>query len=63
MYPTLTRKTGLRGEATPKQIEYAGQIHDLIGVELPDSKTKQAYSDYINRYLNKYKKAVKEGAG
>ena len=58
MYPTLQRVTGLRGEATPKQIEYATAMHDLLGAELPTEKTKQAYSDYINKYAKKYKEVA-----
>lgn len=55
MYPYPKRVCGLRGEASPAQIKYVEQIHLLLGVEKPEEKTKQAYSDFINRYQKKYK--------
>ena len=60
MYPTLSRVTGLTGEATPKQIEYAEEMYRLLGNELPEERTKQAYSDYINANVKKYKEAMKK---
>ena len=50
----------MAGEATAEQIEYETAIHDLLGVELPEEKTKQAYSDYICRYVVRYKSALRE---
>ena len=49
----------MTGEATQKQIEYAAEIHALIGAELPPEKTKQAYSEYIDRYASEYKRLVR----
>lgn len=55
MYPYPKRVCGLSGEASPAQIRYVEQIHLLLGVEKPEEKTKQAYSDYINKYAKRYK--------
>lgn len=60
MYPHQMRVCGLTGEATPKQIEYAKEINRVFGEALPERNTKQAYSDYINKYAKKYK-AVMQG--
>ena len=59
MYPHPKRVCNLTGQASPKQIEYATDIHKVLGIELPREQTKQAYSDYINRHIKRYK-AVKE---
>ena len=55
MYPHPKRVCNLRGQASPKQVEYAADIHRTLGVELPAEQTKQAYSDFINRYQKTYK--------
>lgn len=60
MYPKQVRRTGMRGEPTPAQVAYAIDISRMLDVDMPEEKTKQAYSDYINRYANKYKSAVQE---
>ena len=49
MYPHPMRVCGLTGEATPKQIEYAEQIEKLLNVVIPEERTKQKYSDFINK--------------
>lgn len=53
------RGLNLKGEATQAQIKRAEDIHALIGAELPAEKTKQAYSDYIDRYASEYKRLVR----
>ena len=58
MYPHPKRVCNLKGQASPKQVEYAADIHRTLGVELPAEKTKQAYSDYINRYMKRYREVV-----
>lgn len=63
MYPYPVRVVGLSGEATTGQIELAEKIHKLLGAELPTEKTKQKYSDYINKHVVKYRKATQEGLG
>ena len=60
MYPYPKRVCGLRGEASPAQIKYVEAIHLLLGVEKPEEKTKQAYSDFINKYAKRYKDKVEE---
>lgn len=55
MYPHPKRVCNLTGQASPKQIEYAMDIHKILGIDLPREQTKQAYSDFINRYQKKYK--------
>ena len=57
MYPHPMRVCGLTGDATPKQIEYAEQIGKLLGVVIPEERTKQKYSDFINKYAERYKAA------
>ena len=41
--------------ATQKQIEYANAIHDMLGAELPNEKTKSAYSEYLDQYAPLYR--------
>ena len=55
MYPYPKRVCNLKGQASPKQIEYAMDIHKILGIDLPREQTKQAYSDFINRYQKTYK--------
>lgn len=62
MYPNPVRVSGMTGEATKGQIEYAERIYLLLGAEKPRERTKQAYSDYINRYAKRYKQALQEVA-
>ena len=56
MYHTIRRVCGLQGEATAAQIEYADTISKFLQIDLPEEKTKQAYSDFISQYAVKYKK-------
>jgi len=58
MYPHPMRVSGMRGDPTPAQIRLAEQINRATGIDLPGEKSKQAYSDYINRHMKKYKNAV-----
>ena len=58
MYPHPKRVCNLTGQASPKQIEYAENIHKMLGIDLPREQTKQAYSDFINANIKKYKVAV-----
>lgn len=53
------RVCNLTGDPTQKQIEYANNICTLLGLSLPAEKTKQAYSDFINKYVHKYKEGLK----
>ena len=55
MYPNPMRVTGMKGEATPAQVRLAEQIKNATGIELPGERSKQAYSDYINKYVKKIK--------
>lgn len=58
MYPHPKRVCNLTGQASQKQIEYAENIHKTLGIDLPREQTKQAYSDFINANIKKYKVAV-----
>lgn len=60
MYPRTIRKTGLQGEATPKQVEYAEAIAELLGVGMPTVRTKQTMSDFISEHAVRYKQTVAE---
>lgn len=53
-----TRVTNMTGDATTKQIEYAEAISALLGLTVPKEKTKQGYSDFINKNVRKYKEAL-----
>ena len=55
MYPHPKRVTGKTGDPTPAQIRLAEQIKNATGIELPGERSKQAYSDYINRHMKKIK--------
>lgn len=43
---------------TLKQIRCAEKIHKELGISLPDTKSKSAYGEYINKYVNRIKKEV-----
>lgn len=60
MYPRTIRKTGLQGEATPKQVEYAEAIAELLGVGMPTVRTKQTMSDFISEHAVRYRQTVAE---
>lgn len=60
MYHSVIRRTGLKGEATNKQIEYAESIAELLGIGMPTEKTKQAMSDFINANVMRYKETLEE---
>lgn len=53
-----TRLTNLTGDATPKQIEYVEAISTLLGLEIPAEKSKQEYSNFINKNVRKYKERL-----
>lgn len=55
MYPNPMRVTGMKGDPTPAQIRLAEQISKALGIDLPGEKSKQAYSDYINKHVKKIK--------
>lgn len=46
--------------ATQKQIEYANAIYDMLGAELPNEKTKSAYSAYLDKYAPIYRESCRE---
>lgn len=56
MYPEIRRVCGLKGNATPAQIEFAKKISKAFAVEMPTDKSKQAYGDFIAKNSAKYKK-------
>lgn len=58
MYQPI-RLYGLTGEPTQAQVKYAESICSLLGLSLPAEKTKQAYSDFINKNVRKYKEGMK----
>lgn len=58
MYPKQVRRTGMKGEATYGQVRLANLISEILQIDLPNEKTKQAYSDFINRYSRRYKTLV-----
>lgn len=47
-------------EATVKQINFAKDIAEYFGIELPKERTKKAYSEFLNKYADEYKKSVRE---
>jgi hypothetical protein len=49
------RVTGMKGDPTPAQVRLAEQISKALGIDLPGERSKQAYSDYINRHMKKIK--------
>lgn len=40
--------------ATDKQIRFAETIADRLDLELPEEKTKAAYSDFIEEWIDDY---------
>ena len=44
--------------ATEKQIEYAETIAACLDLELPEEKTKQAYSNFISEWEDDYDEQV-----
>ena len=58
MYQPI-RLYGLTGEPTQAQVKYAESICSLLGLSLPAEKTKQAYSDFINKNVRKYKEGMR----
>ena len=61
MYPEIRRVCGLKGDATPAQIELAKKIAEAFAVEMPTDMSKQSYGDFIAKYSAKYKKMRKAG--
>lgn len=49
------RVCNLTGSPTPAQIKYAADIGKVLGIDVPKEQTKQAYSDFINRFYEKYR--------
>ena len=60
MYQPI-RLYGLTGDPTQKQVERAAEISKLLGLSLPAEKSKQAYSDFINRHIRRYKEKLRGG--
>lgn len=42
-------------KATEKQISYAKDIAECLGLELPKENSKLAYRDFIDQHLDEYK--------
>lgn len=59
MYQHPRRVCNLKGDPTPKQVEYVEAISSLLGIEIPIEKTKQSYSDFINAHVRKYKEGMR----
>lgn len=49
-------------DATVKQINFAKDIAEWFGVELPKERTKEAYSAFLNKYAEDYKREMREEA-
>jgi len=47
-------------EATVKQINFAKDIAEYFGLELPKERTKKAYSEFLDKYADEYKQSVYE---
>ena len=41
---------------TQKQEDYAKKIAQTLGIDLPDMRTKQAYSQFISKNVNAFKR-------
>ena len=41
-------------QATQKQIDFATTISEWVGVDLPESKTKESLSEYIDEYSKEF---------
>ena len=48
---------------TEKQKEYATAISRVLEIDLPKEATKSAYSDYISKYSNLYKRIKQSYVG
>ena len=42
---------------TDKQVEYATEISDLLGIPLPEEYTRRAFSDFIGKWQREYREA------
>ena len=49
-------------DATAKQISFAKDIAEWFGVDLPEERTKEAYSEFLNQYVDDYKRSMREEA-
>ena len=45
-------------KATQKQIEYAKDISDALGVDLPKEDSREAYSEFLDMYVGEYKELI-----
>ena len=54
MYPRTIRKTGLQGEATPKQIEYAEAIAELLGVAVGQAEAVDFCGGNMMQYSRRH---------
>ena len=50
-------------EATEKQILFACDIADELGIDLPDEKTSKAYHDFISENEGEYYRARSQRMG
>lgn len=48
--------------ATVKQINFAKDIAEWFGVDLPGERTKEAYSEFLNQYADAYRNSMREEA-
>lgn len=44
---------------TAKQINFAKEIAEELGVELPKEKTWNAYHVFINKHMDKYRESMR----
>ena len=49
-------------DATAKQINFAKDVAEWFGVDLPEERTKEAYSEFLNKYADDYKRSMREEA-
>lgn len=54
-----TEKSNLN-EATEKQIKYATNIAEVLGIDLPGENTKVAYSEFISMNVDDFNRAIEE---
>lgn len=47
-------------EPTHKQIEFANDIYEQLGYELPEERTKESYSEYIDEYVDEFYESKRE---
>lgn len=50
----------IKREPTKKQYEYAKDIANYFGIDLPNEYTMDVYADFLNKYADGYRKSVNE---